>query len=249
VNFYNFSGGMESAAMLVVDKERIRSTSAIVRFADTGKQFPEAEASRKQIEEFLGISIVVIPPRISFDEFLFEKGGMIRKGTTDCSRRMKRGNLNRHMKTFPRPYEINLGLNVDEQQRADEFISRNERDWCHWRFPLIEAGISRPETWDICRKAGFSILVAMYEKMGRFDCFWCGNQKPSQARLVAEHYPELAKEWMAAEEKKGHSFMPIPLKVLIEPEPLFAAMDERAMTSCSCFGGSDTVFDDELGEE
>lgn len=135
-------------------------------------------------------------PRITFDEFLFEKGGMIRKGTTDCSRRMKRGNLTRHMKSLPSPYEINLGFNVDEEQRERDFVERNERDWCHWRFPLIEAGIDRAETVNICTEAGFSILVGMYEKMGRFDCFWCGNQKPAQARRVAEHYPELAKEWM-----------------------------------------------------
>lgn len=237
--FYNFSGGMESAAMLVVDRERIRETGAVVRWADTGKHFPEMYQSIAQIEERLGLKIVTVPRRLTFDEFLFEKGGMIRKGTTDCSRRMKRSNLMRHLQDFPKPWEVNLGFNADEGQRADEFTELNERPHCHWRFPLIEAGIDRGETWRICADAGFSILVGMYEKMGRFDCFWCGNQKPSQARKVLKHYPELAAEWKEAERRKGHSFMRIPL-AQIEAD----MNDDGLFAGCSCFGGNECVWDE-----
>jgi 3'-phosphoadenosine 5'-phosphosulfate sulfotransferase (PAPS reductase)/FAD synthetase len=240
MDFYNFSGGMESAAMLVAERERLLLPGVCVRHADTGKQVPEAKASREQIASILGINIIVVPRRITFDEFLFEKGGMIRKGTTDCSRRMKRSNLKRHMLGFPKPWTVNLGFNADETQRADEFVALNERDYCHWRFPLIEAGISRNDTWRICEEAGFTILLAMYKKMGRFDCFWCGNQKPSQARLVIKHYPELAAEWKAAERRKGHSFMPRPLE-MIEAE----MNDDGLFAGCSCFGGNECVWDDE----
>lgn len=241
--FYNWSGGMESSAMLVVERERIRETKAQVIWADTGKHFPEMYESKSQIEAALMLEIVTVPSRITFDEFLFEKGGMIRKGTTDCSRRMKRSNLSRYMKTHPLPLEVNLGFNASEVERMDEFVERNERDWCHWRFPLIDHGIHRSETVSICRKAGFSILVSMYEKMGRFDCFWCGNQRPSQALKVAEHYPELATEWMAAEGRKGHSFMPIPLKTLIANRE---EEEKRSLFSgCSCFGGTDDVWEAE----
>lgn len=234
---------MESAAMLAVEIDRVRLPSVCVTHADTGKQFPEMAASIKQIETLLGITIVTVPRRIDFDEFLFEKGGMIRKGTTDCSRRMKRANLSRHMKSFPPPYEVNLGFNANEDDRADAFVERNERDWLHWRFPLIELGITRPMTHEICKDAKFTILCEMYEKMGRFDCFWCGNQSPKQAVKVARHYPELAKEWMEAEEKKGHSFLPIPLKVLIENDNKPDLFTEVS-TGCSCFGG-----DDDFAEE
>jgi 3'-phosphoadenosine 5'-phosphosulfate sulfotransferase (PAPS reductase)/FAD synthetase len=237
--FYDFSGGMESAAMLAIERERIRSSGACVRHIDTGKQFPEMADSIRQIETALDLQIVSVPRRITFDEFLFERGGMIRKGTNDCSKRMKRSNLMRHMKTFPPPYEVNLGFNADEEQRAADFTERNERPWCHWRFPLLEAGVYRDATWEICRKAGFTILLSMYEKMGRFDCFWCGNQTPKQAQKVALHYPELAKEWMRAEERKGHSFLALPLKVLTSDGPLFEG------TGCSCFGGGESVWEDE----
>lgn len=169
--FYDLSGGMESAAMLVLEIERIRATSACVRFADTGKHFPEMYESLRQIERVLGVNIVTVPRRIDFDTYLFERGGMIRKGTNDCSRKMKRSNLSRHMRTFPRPREVNIGFNRDEDARADAFSERNERDWLHWRYPLIERNISRPQTVAICEKAGFTILCEMYAKMGRFDCF------------------------------------------------------------------------------
>ncbi len=242
--FYSFSGGMESAAMLVIERERIRDTGAIVQFADTGKQFPEMADSIRQIEQFLDLEIVTVPRRISFDEYLFERGGMLRKGMTDCSRRMKRSNLNKHIKSFPRPYEVNLGFNNTEIERQDDFVARNERPWLHWRFPLIEADISRVKTWEICRLAGFSILVGMYEKMGRFDCFWCPNQKPSQALKVAEHYPDLANEWSAAEKKKGHSFLSAGWLETLVARRNGDLSDLPLFSGCSCFGGSESIADE-----
>lgn len=230
--------------MLVVDRERIQAAGAVVRFADTGKQFPEMATSIAQIETALGLTIQVVPQRITFDEYLFDRGGMLRKGMNDCSRRMKRGNLSRHAKTFGKPWEINLGFNASEQDRADAFSDRNERPLCHWRFPLIEAGISREQTWDVCRASGFTILVGMYEKMGRFDCFWCPNQRASQALKVIEHYPELAAEWIAAEERKGHSFRSIPLRLLAADEQR-KADEAMPLFTCSCFGGDDDVFEDD----
>lgn len=244
--FYDFSGGMESAAMLVIDRERVRDTRAIVRFADTGKHFPEMASSLHQIERLLDLSIVTVPRRITFDEFLFERGGMLRKGMNDCSRRMKRSNLSRHMQGYPRPYEVNLGYNSGEIERQDAFVERNERTWLHWRFPLIEADVSREDTRRICKEAGFTILVGMYEKMGRFDCFWCPNQRPSQALKVIEHYPELAAEWIAAEERKGHHFLSGgPLKVLATE----TFGDERAVSSCACFGGDVSIADEIEAED
>lgn len=240
--FYDFSGGMESAAMLVVDQARIRATGAIVRFADTGKQFPEMAASIAQITRILAVPIVTVPRRITFEEF-FDRGGMLRRGMTDCSRRMKRSNLSRHAKQHPMPWEINLGFNADEDDRAAAFIARNERPFCHWRFPLIEAGITRAASWDLCRSAGFDILVGMYEKMGRFDCFWCPNQKPSQAMKVIEHYPELAAEWMAREASQGHSILRIPLQ-MIPAELARKEAETLPLLACSCFGGEEDVFAD-----
>ena len=239
--FYDFSGGMESAAMLVVDRQRIADGSAIVRWADTGKQFPEMASSLEQIQSALGVTIVTVAPRISFDQYLFERGGMLRKGMNDCSRRMKRGNLSRHMKSFSKPYEVNLGYNNSEDVRAAKFVARNERTWLHWRFPLIESDISREETHSICREAGFTILCEMYAKMERFDCFWCPNQKVSQALKVVEHYPELASEWIAAEERKGHSFLRTPLKILGQQQG--DGLPESPL-ECACFGGDVDVADE-----
>lgn len=247
--FYNFSGGMESAAMLVVDSERIKETGAMVRWANTGKQFPEMAASIAQIERALGFKIVEVPNIKTFDDYLFQTGpkgghGMLRRGIPECSQVMKRRPLMHHAKTFPKPWEINLGFNSDELERAEAFTDRNERPDCHWRFPLIEAGVSRPATRRICEEAGFTVLVDMYRKMGRFDCFWCPNQQPRQALKVAQYYPELAREWMAAEERKGHSFMPLPLKVMIEESKRQRTLFESDI-QCACFGGTDDMWQDD----
>jgi hypothetical protein len=239
VIFYNWSGGMESSAMLVIDRERIRETGAIVRTVDTGKQFPEWQQSKQQIEQILGLEIVDVEKAMSFDTYLFERGGMLRKGMNDCSRRMKRANLSRHMHSFPRPYEVNVGFNAGEQDRADAFTDRNEREWLHWRYPLIESKTHRQQTWNICEDSGFSIVLEVYRRMGRMDCYFCPNQKESQALKVVEHYPHLAAEWSAAEERKGHSFMTVPLKVLVDYSQRQGKLFAESPLKCSCFGGED----------
>lgn len=239
---------MESSAVLALERERILDTKAVVRWADTGKQFPEMYKSKRQIESILGLEIVTVPRRITFEQYLFERGGMLRKGMNDCSRRMKRGNLSRHMKTFEKPYEVNLGFNAGEQKRADEFTDRNERPWLHWRFPLIEAGITRERTTQVCIDAGFSIVVEMYAKMGRFDCYFCPNQRPTQALKVVEHYPGLAREWHEWETRKGHSFMTVPLAVLVNERTQQKALFESP-AQCSCFGGNECVIDDDEDDE
>lgn len=250
--FYDWSGGMESSAMLVVERGRIRETGACVRWADTGKHFPEMYESKRQIESLLGLEIVTVRSDVTFDDWLFGTGprggsGILRKGLPRCSQKMKRQPLMRHVKQYEPPYEINLGFNNAEVERMDDFVARNERDWCHWRFPLIKHDISREQTWDICRKAGFAILVGMYERMGRFDCFWCPNQTTVQARAVINHYPALADEWAAAEKRKGHSFRRMPLAVLMDRERnnLFAGCDDERSTGCSCFGGTDDVWSED----
>ncbi len=85
----------------------------------------------------------------------------------------------------------------------------------------------------------------MYEKMGRFDCFMCGNQKPEQALKVVDHYPDLAQEWMDMEEKKGHSFMPVSLKVLVDTRDRQGMLDLGVGAKCACFGGADDFFEDD----
>lgn len=243
--FYDWSGGMESSAMLVVDRERIQETGAIVRWADTGKHFPEMYQSKAQIESILGLEVFTVPRRIDFDTYLLERGGMIRKGTNDCSRKMKRSNLSRHMRTFEKPWEVNLGYNVDEIRRRDKWLERNDRTWLHWRFPLIEHDIDRPETVEICRKAGFSVLVSMYEKMGRMDCYFCGNQRPSQAEKVVLYYPELAADWDRLETAKGHSFMPMYVREIAAATAAKEQLEGQHV-QCSCFGEDDNFTQEEF---
>lgn len=245
--FYDWSGGMESSAMLVLDRERIRETGAIVRWADTGKHFPEMYGSKAQIESILNLEIFTVPRRIDFDTYLLERGGMIRKGTNDCSRKMKRSNLSRHMRTFEKPWEVNLGYNADEIRRRDNWLVRNERTWLHWRFPLIERGVDREDTEIVCKDAGFTIVCEMYEKMGRMDCYFCGNQRPSQAEKVVLYYPTLAADWGKLETAKGHSFMPVPIREVISGMTAEKRKQaENQHVQCACFGEDDNFTQEEF---
>lgn len=149
------------------------------------------------------------------------------------------------MRTFDKPWEVNLGYNADEIRRRDKWLDRNERTWLHWRFPLIEHGIDRDETVVICRDAGFSILCGMYEKMGRMDCYFCGNQRPSQAEKVVLYYPELAADWDRLETAKGHSFMPMYVRDVASATRQKNQLESQH-TQCACFGEDDNFTQEEF---
>jgi 3'-phosphoadenosine 5'-phosphosulfate sulfotransferase (PAPS reductase)/FAD synthetase len=240
--FWDFSLGMESSAMLWVCRDEILECGGHVIYADTGKQFPEAYESLEQIEGLTGLKIERCKQDFTFDEFLLERGGMLKQGYTDCSRRMKRVVLKRAHQKHPYPWEINLGYNADESQRAYDFSSRNDVEGkVKWRYPLIEKRIDRGDTVKICEKAGFTILLEMYRKMGRMDCYLCPNQTIRQAQKVMRFYPELWKEWKALEKAKGHAFLSVSTEVIEKmpnQEDFFNALD-AGKSRCSCFGGED----------
>jgi 3'-phosphoadenosine 5'-phosphosulfate sulfotransferase (PAPS reductase)/FAD synthetase len=239
MTLYDFSGGMESAAMVYLCREEIRANHFIVRWSDTGKQFPEMADSIAQIESICGLEIHRLQPSMTFDEFLFERGGMLRQGYTDCSRRMKRRALREHADQFV-PVRIALGFNADEIERGQKFCERNNNPIRTFFFPLQDFDVDRKATVRICEEAGFTILLAMYRKMGRFDCFFCPNQRISQAELVMRHYPKEWSEWKEIEKRKGHAILSVSAEVIEqrpEQDNFLASLENKQ--SCSCMGGKD----------
>lgn len=199
----------------------------------------QREKSLAQIEAALGIKIVRLLPNMTFDEYLFEKGGMLRQGYSDCSRRMKRRVLREHAAQFP-SVKIALGFNADELHRAEAFSARNDKPNRKFFYPLIERNVDRAETIRICIESGFTILVDMYRKMGRFDCFFCPNQRISQAEKVMRFYPDLWREWKDIEKRKGHSILSISalqIEQRASQDDFLNALENKQ--SCSCFGGQD----------
>jgi len=241
MRFWNLSLGLESSAMVWICRDEIKESHGTVVFADTGKQFPEAYASLYQIERLTNLHINIVKQDYSFNQFLLERGGMLKQGFTDCSRRMKRSVLRRFHSEWPYPWEINLGYNADEQDRADAFSERNNTSKQTWRYPLIERGIRRSDTVRICEEAGFTVVLEMYRKMGRMDCYFCPNQKIAQAQKVMKHYPDLWAEWKLLEEQKGYAFLKVSAKAIEEmPEQqeFFERLD-KVKAECGCFGGEE----------
>lgn len=249
--FWNFSLGMESSAMLWLCRDEIKACGGHVIYADTGMQFPEAYDSLAQIEQLTGLQIDRVKQDYSFEDFLLERGGMLRQGYTDCSRRMKRVVLKRAHSQYPQPWEINLGYNADELQRAWDFSERNDvAGKIKWRFPLIEKNVDRAATVRVCEEAGFTIMLGMYRKMGRMDCYLCPNQKISQAQKVMRYYPALWADWKRLEAAKGHPFLAVPavaIEKLALEQDFFDSLD-AAKVQCSCFGGETPVFQDNVAD-
>lgn len=242
---YNFSGGMESAAMVWLCRAEIAATQGYVVWVNTGKQFPEMQKSISQIEAICGFKVVELTPYITFDEYLFERGGMLRQGFNDCSRRMKRKALREHANSLPRPQRIALGFNADEEERGEKFCALNDKPDRKFFYPLQDLNIDRAESVKVCERAGFTILLDMYRKMGRFDCFFCPNQRIAQAEKVMTHYPAQWAEWKQIEKRKGHSILSISAEAIearAMQSDFIAALDRKSQ--CGCMGGAE-VWDED----
>lgn len=90
---------------------------------------------------------------------------------------------------YQRPDDRHVfGYTVEEQRRADTF--RNNNHELDISFPLIEAGLSKPDCHAIVRAAGIE-LPAMY-RLG-FDnnnCIGCPKGGAGYWNMIRRHFPE-----------------------------------------------------------
>lgn len=89
---------------------------------------------------------------------------------------------------FQRPDDVHVfGFTIEERKRADTFTRNNFELTC--RFPLIEAGVGKPDCHFLVRAAGIE-LPAMY-RLG-FDnnnCIGCPKGGAGYWNMIRKHFP------------------------------------------------------------
>ena len=170
---WSYGGGVQSAALGVLIKCGKLPLPDLAVIADTGR---EAETTwvylHDVMQPYLGslVPIHIAPHTLSGADLYsrkcellipaFTKGGMLHKF---CSGTWKRDVIERWLRRRGvRECELWLGLSLDELDR----MRNDHRPWAHYRYPLVEARLTRNDCAGLVAGAGLQVPT-------KSACFMC----------------------------------------------------------------------------
>lgn len=182
-----FSCGDASAvATKLALKKYPRATVARIYLAD---EHPDNERFARDCADWFGREIVTVTSGRyrSIEDVWRQKRYMSGIAGAPCTSVMKK----EVRIAFQQPDDLQVfGYTADEKPRAERF-ARHSPELNLW-FPLVEAGLTKPDCHAIIREAGIE-LPAMY-RLGfhNNNCIGCVKaQGAGYWNLVKEHFPEI----------------------------------------------------------
>lgn len=171
---WSCGGGRQFAAMAVLIHQGIIPKPDLACIANTGREKRTTwrylgAVMRPYLKE-VGVKVVVIPR--SFNRVgYYGKSGLPLSGVYTatgkvpkyCSGEWKRDTVERWLRAQGvEECDCYIGYSSDEQRR----VMQDHRDWCHYRYPLIELGINLASCLAIVERAG----LPQAPKSRCYDC-------------------------------------------------------------------------------
>ena len=202
-----FSGGKDSAAMLIRMLELGTYPIDAIFFADTEKEFPDLYAYIRQIEAYIqkrfdpNLKVEFTKPKKSWDEWFYGavtrgankgkiRGAPLRAYPCWWAREAKVYPLQRATKDFDRVF---IGIAADESHRM---TTQTDKNSLKNEYPLVDWGWSEQDCFDYLDKLG--LMNELYVDFTRLGCFHCIKQPASSWHTLYQRYPDLweeAKRW------------------------------------------------------
>lgn len=114
-----------------------------------------------------------------------------------CSRALKRELLD----SFSRPCDIPvIGFTSEEQDRADGFVDSHGNAG---EFPLIEAGLSKPDCLSMVERAGIKLPEMYLKGYNNANCIGCVKGGAGYWNKVRRDFPERFEEMAQIEDMIG----------------------------------------------
>jgi len=208
----SFSGGKDSTAMLIRMIELDMPIDKIL-FADTALEFPEMYDYIKKVEKYIGIKVIIVKPKHSFEWWFY--GKFTRGKNTHRIRGFppvifkgcwwsKVSKISPIKKKEGKGNVVYIGIANDEKKRAEAKEYQNNKN--QYRFPLIEWGWSEQKCLSYLKEKG--LHNPLYNKFHRLGCWLCPKQRVSELRVLYEDYPKLWEKLKIYEKDSPHGFKP-----------------------------------------
>lgn len=195
----NFSGGRTSALMTILTYQ----PGDIVLFCDTKQEHEKTYKFLNDFEAFENIPIhratythKKAPGLEGFEALMFHKTIVPSRGRRICTAELKVMVAKRYLRPLiGMKFEQCIGLRADEQHRIDEFEPTYAQSTV--RFPLMENGITKDMVNAFWDTKPYNLEIPAI--LGNCDaCFLKGI---NALIVLFQHYPELAKPWIAFENR------------------------------------------------
>ena len=223
-NVVSLSGGKDSTAMLLMLLERGEPVADVI-FFDTGWEFPEMYEHLETLEEFTGLKITRLRPRLPvgtvtdkspLDWFMTDapitKRGtdqvhmigrgwpvMTRRWCTGCKQKALKAHLLAltHQSGLELPLRQCIGFAADERKRM-EGVTKKDSTYYVQRYPLVEWGVTEADALAYCYKHGF-LWGGLYHFFNRVSCFCCPLQPLDDLRTLRGFFPDLWQQMLRME--------------------------------------------------
>jgi len=175
---------------------------ATLVYTDPGAEHPDNTRFRRDVEQWLGVEILVLKSEKYSDPWdVFKKTRfLVGPGGTRCTVELK--------KKLRQKYEDITDIQVfgytsEEEGRATRFRGANPD--VNLVTPLIEHGITKPQCLGRLVEAGIE-LPAMY-KLGfqNANCIGCPHGGAGYWNMIREHFPEAFNKMSELEQELNHA--------------------------------------------
>lgn len=198
----HFSCGAASAVATKLALQKYGKDNCEILNIYIKEEHPDNQRFLKECEAWFGKSITVVKNE-RFDGSIYEvfKLGYLKtpKGAP-CTTQLKRKVRAKHQ----RPDDIHVfGYTVEEQDRADDFIERNQNVSCD--FILIESGLTKSDCLGVLERAGIDIPT-MY-KLGyqNNNCIGCVKGAMGYWNKIRKDFPDVFEKMAKLERESGYA--------------------------------------------
>lgn len=200
----HYSGGAASAVVAerVVQKYGVDDT--ILLFTPTYAEHPDADRFRKQVADYLGMSITVVEDGRTLWELIDDQHCLPSHFIPFCTRILKQAPGDKYKSELAKSEEITCyyGYGVDEYRR---YQLMSNKSIYPVGFPLVDERLTGDDAKRIIRKEWGICLPEPYKHLNHNNCIPCWKGGKGHFRAVAKYYPEQYERACQAEEKCGHT--------------------------------------------
>jgi 3'-phosphoadenosine 5'-phosphosulfate sulfotransferase (PAPS reductase)/FAD synthetase len=228
----NYSGGVDSTALILYLWERGRRIDLIVRWSSEAWDWPFLHIIDEQIRKLTGHRVKIIKPKIDLtDEMLYyeyKKGkqkGRLGRGWPSRRIRWCVSSKSKPLLDFLKDYKdriiwLNVGYTIEEKHRHF-----NTPKWLAWRAPLVKAKWNKEKCFAICKRYGID-FNGHYDHFKRLSCWCCPLQSPKELFFLFYYHPDLWERLLEMDRKVFHL--------------------EKGVVKSFCYGKSVLYFDNKF---
>lgn len=206
----NFSGGVDSTAMLLRMLELGLKIDEVRNFDEGSWAWPEVQETVQKVQKLIDMPVTLLTPDVSFDYLFSEKvitrgdrAGQKGYGWPTWSTRWCSGikikYLNKNIDSLTTV--LYLGFTKGEEYRLAHFPRHSHI----LRFPLIDWGWDSKKCLEYCTSKGIT-WNGLYTHFQNVSCWCCPFRRISELRILRKKYPHFWEKMLIMGENSSKGF-------------------------------------------